>query len=157
MTAEVWIDPSYKVLDTRSTGSALDIRPISATQAAIDFYKEQARAKQIFDVIDKKNQEFREAVRAFRSYSKYTGDLDLPTSIGTDKYKDKALFENDCFHGINCKRINNCSCTPYKKTLENKRILEDRVRKLSADKPKNVKRRERRRLQREGNRERANE
>jgi hypothetical protein len=113
MTIEIYEEGSNNLLLTGSTSTSLDIRSISATQAAIDFYKEQARAKQILDAIEKENNEFWEAVKTLSSYPhKYTGDLDLPTSVWRDKYKDDLFLENDCIHGTNCQRINNCRCTP---------------------------------------------
>jgi hypothetical protein len=64
-------------------------------------------------ILERENKEFREAIGVLKSYpDKYTGDLDLPTSIWRDKYKENLFLENDCIHGTNCRRMNNCSCTP---------------------------------------------
>jgi hypothetical protein len=95
------------------TSSSIDLGSIKATQAAINFYKQQARAKQIFDAIENENKEFGESIRVLKSYpNKYTDDLELPTSIWGDKCKENPFLLKDCIHGTNCQRINNCSCTP---------------------------------------------
>lgn len=97
----------------QTSSSGINLGSIKATQAAIDFYKEQAKSKQIFDAIERENKEFRETIRVLNSYpDKYTGELDLPTSTWRDKYKENLFLENDCIHGTNCQRMNNCSCTP---------------------------------------------
>ena len=100
----------------------IDISSIFTTQAAIDFYKEQPRAKLAFDTNERENDEFWEVVENLTSYPNwYTGNLDLPDSVWKDKWKkNPEFFELDCIHGTNCKRINNCKCD----TDSNKRQLQ---------------------------------
>ena len=95
------------------TSPGIDLGSIKATQAAIDFYKEQARAKLTFDTNERENDEFWEAVENLTSYPDwYTGDLDLPGSVWKDKWKkNPEFFELNCMHGTNCRSVNNCSCT----------------------------------------------
>jgi hypothetical protein len=98
----------------RTNFPGINLGYIKGTQAAIDFYKEQARAKLTFDTNQRKNDEFWEAVENLTSYLDWhTGDLDLPTSVWKAKCKkNPEFFELDCIHGTNCNRINSCKCIP---------------------------------------------
>jgi|SRR5919198_3433960 hypothetical protein len=118
MTVEIYEEASYK-LSTRSKGYALrsscvDLSTIKATQAAIEFYKEQAKAKQTFDDNEKENKLFWEAVKTFTSYpdryklSPYWQDCLV--SLWDDRCKENPFLEKYCTHGTDCKKINNCSC-----------------------------------------------
>ena len=114
---------------SKCTEKEIDLGSITRTQSAREFYAEQERAKRIFDVIEKENQDFREAVRAFRSYpdnytnTPYQGYLDR---LWGDKCKIYPLLERHCTHATDCKRINNCSCTPKREVEQNEKELEER-------------------------------
>jgi len=90
-----------------------DLSSIKATRAATKYFTEQARENPGFDAREKENDEFWEAVSNFTSYrDKYTGDSDQVTTIWKDKVRENPeLYERDCEHCYDCKKINNCTCT----------------------------------------------
>jgi hypothetical protein len=111
----------------------LGLSTIKATEAAVNFYKEQAKAKRIFDANEKENDEFWEAVRTLISCPcKYTSSVywqDSLTSVWEDRWKENSFLERDCRHGYDCAKINDCNkCTPdWEVKLEEKK-REERYR-----------------------------
>jgi hypothetical protein len=127
MTTEIYDEVRYKDYESISSFfSKVDVSVVSPTKDAIEFYKEQARAKQIFDEIEKTNEEFKEAVRNFTSYPGwYTLSpyyLECLDSLWVERCKENPMLEKDCIHGYNCQKLNNCSCTPDSEVKRNKEI-----------------------------------
>lgn len=92
---------------------------IPATTAAavdlVDFYKEQARIRQVFDSNERINAEFRNTVTNHDSYpERYVGSAYYDEDLSILwKYKcvENSIFEFNCIHGKDCVKINDCTCT----------------------------------------------
>ena len=108
----------------------LGLSTIKATEAAVNFYKEQAKANWIFNANEKENDKFCEAVRTFTRYSdKYTLPVywnECLVSVWEDQCKENPFLENDCGHSYDCRKINNCSCTPDWEVKLNEKRQEER-------------------------------
>jgi hypothetical protein len=119
--------------------SETEISVVTPTLAALNYYREQTEVRNIFDSNERETQEFKEAVRTCKGYpDRYTGDIDLTTTLWKQKYQ----FKGDYIHGLDCFENTGCiTCTPYSICRENDERRTEKRRQLAHSRKSNVRRR----------------